>query len=320
MAAPVLSVSLCSAASLLAGCTKTGFMSFVKSEPEPEASGAESLPPLTPEQLVDQLKGLDLRVGELDGVATSARPFMLCDQEQVQDDVVRLDGGRLVVRYSAAADACPSQWYKEAPGDVQHGTGLATYDYELGCPGAASDLASGLRAGVFFAYQTFHASGRAEAACLGAGGGQTRFKLSAVRSYGMDVIDRQDDTRRATMRFKSTVTAAQTDGSPCEARRDGVGTVTIADCTYATRTEQDDSFTFKDAERTRVQMTARLREAVAKPGERFYAGGTIELGVNGWHGTLQLGGNGGGAPVVSLTDGKESVRVRLNGAFTERLP
>jgi hypothetical protein len=305
---------LAALALLPTACTKTGFMSFVKQDAE-EAPPSQ-LPPLSLEQLLDQLKGLDLRVGELDGAESSAKPFMLCEAEEAQEDAVKLDGDELRVRYRAAADACPAAWYKEAPGQVQHGTGLATYDYQLSCPGGDPARASGLRAGDFFAYQTFHASGPAESACLDKGGGKARFKLSAVRSYGMDVIDRQDDTRRATMSYKTTFTASREGGAPCEAVRGSDGAVTIADCTYTRRLEQDDTYTFKASERLAVLLTARLRQAVAKPGVRFYASGTMDLDVNGWRGTVQLAG---AAPEATLSNGQDSVRVRINGAFTERL-
>jgi hypothetical protein len=308
------------AALLLTGCPKRGgFMDFLKDRPATTDRPAPTS--LSKAQLVEQLRGLDVRLAAEDGAAVK-KVFMLCERERPRIDAVALVGDRLQVDYEAEADGCPATWYKDAPGDVSHGTGYASFHYQLLCGGVDAGGQAAIHAAksdAFVAAQTFHADGAVEAACLKAGGGKTQFRIEAVRSYGMDVADREDPKRTATYANKDSFTALQADGQPCAVEQGSDGAVTIHACVYTSRLERDESYSFKTRERLNVVMEATAQDLVAKPGERFYASGTLELHVNGWRGQIVFK-DGARPPEAELSDGKQTVRVRMNGAFTEAVP
>lgn len=302
-------------------CTQQRFLDFWKRAP---ASAVKSvgagLTPLTKEQVLEQLRGIDVEPAAAAEASASTKPFLLCDLEVASHDSVVSEGEFLRVNYQANGEDCPRSWYQQAPARLENAKGSARFEFELWCPGSAAVVKNkSLKAGDFFAHQSFDATGQAEAACLQQNDGKSRFLLRTVRSYSMDILDNQDPSRKASYTYKSTLEADNGSGGGCEVRRADAGGSTITQCSYRSLVEQGEHYSFRAAEQLRIQTVAVAHHLEAKPGARFYVAGRIELNINNWRGILFFR-NGDTAPEIELSDGRTILRARVNGAFTEALP
>jgi hypothetical protein len=314
-------------------CTKaSGFLSAFQSGNGREApagqvaSGPDPAPAskLGKEQVQDQLKGLVVTPGlsSDDAQAPPGGDFLVCDREKATADEAKLIGGALSVRYEASTEGCVRSWYKDQPFELTSVVGFASFTYKLQCPDqavtAAIDVKS-LKAAEFYRHQTFDFNGVEEAKCLAKTGRKAAYQLTTTKAQAVEGKDPADASKTSKLSSKTVFEVSSAEHGPCGVVQEPAGAVTVKDCVYRSSQRVEGSYSFRPADSFDAVTTATAHDLRAKPGDRFYSSGTLALTVNNWHGEATFK-NGAEAPVAELSDGRQTVRFRLNGEFTNEVP
>ncbi len=310
-----------------AACTKGGsFMSVFGGgkPPKPDGDGllsaeAGSLPKLSRVDLADQLKGIAVMpsaAGE-NGKGEPGGDYLLCAAEQTMADTARVDGETLEVSYEANADACPSALPTKADTALAGGTGFVTFTYALACKGAAAGLVlKGFKAAAFFRHQSFNFDGAAEKRCLDAAAGKGGYRLKTVKSYGYDVKDMGRNKVTGRVEVKTSLEASTPDQGFCAVEREPGGAITVKHCVYRSAVRLENHPEGGAPSTLEAVTVATAHDLRSKPGDRYYSSGTMDLVINNWRGRAEFR-NGAEPPVAELSDGREVLKFKMNGEFTD---
>ncbi len=306
----------------LTACTRSeGFLEFLKQKVRGDGSksspkDAEGPTPLDKAGLLEQLKGIAVSpLGNASGGA--ALEHMICEGERAHKNAVSGKDGKLRVAYEADAEACVGDKYKAAVtkgAKLTGGVGLATFSYTVDCPGIASDVVAKWKPSGFFNAETFRFDGP-EKDCLSLGGGKSAFELDAAVSSGVDAQDPRDTKKTARFDAKRSLSIHAPGGGPCRVEVTGKAHMVRGECLHIATSRNTAKYSFAEPTLTHVVVKVVLKDVSATIGEQFYDVGSMDLDVNGWKGKVRFS-DGKAPPVVELTDGREVVRVKLNGEFT----
>jgi hypothetical protein len=270
----------------------------------------EAATDLAKDELAQQLGNLGLGLEAPQGAKDQA--YLLCADEIPTAAQVGAADGVMRVRYAADAGKCPAHWTKE---ELAASSGRGRYMFDLWCDEGPAKAAAGLPA-TRLLRETFVANGELETACMDAAGGKGRYRVASSRRYEMSF----KKASLPVVTSASTLHVDRGDGEPCEIAHPAKGAYVIAACRYDLRSIEDYASP-ADGKAKHVVLKAAMaaHNLVAQAGDRFYSGGTIDLTLNNWKGTIEFK-NGAVAPEAELSNGRDVVRVRINGNSTELLP